>query len=79
MYEANELPFFSKKTAIQPDNNFKIAHEHFARYAKVNKFDDLGKMPDDFHGKLVKAIKASPRMSTKQKNELLAMIGEDPI
>jgi hypothetical protein len=79
IYEAEELELFNKKTAIQPDNSFNIAHEHFERYAKLNKYMHAGKMPEDFHERLVKAIIASPLMSTKQKNELLVAIDEDPL
>jgi hypothetical protein len=79
IYEADGTELFSKRMAVQPDNSFNIAYEHFERYAARNKFKVMGTMPDDFHGKLVAAIKASSLMSVKQKNELLIAIEEPTI
>jgi hypothetical protein len=76
LYQANELQFFNKKTAIQPDESFNISYEHFVRYSKLNKFFYVGNMPDDFHARLVLAIKNSCLLSGKQANELLTAIGE---
>ncbi len=76
LYAANEVPFFNKKTAIQPENCHNIAHEHFVRYSKLNKFVHLGKMPEDFHAKLVSAIKNSILLKPKEIDDLLLSISE---
>lgn len=76
MYEADAITFLPKKSAVQPENDFNIAHEQFERYAKTPDFKIMGTMPADFHEKLVSAIRASSRLNTKQKTDLLHAIGE---
>lgn len=76
LYEGKLLQFFSEKTAIDPDKLYEIPHSHMANESHKNRFRVEGKMPDDFHSKLVKAIRQSEVLEPKKKKKLLECIGE---
>ena len=78
LYQAGEVQFLPKKSAVEPDNSFNIAHEHFERQSKKHEYRVEGKLPDGFHKRLVAAIKNSYGLSPKKKNELLEAIDEKP-
>lgn len=78
LYQAGEVAFLPKKSVIEPHNEFNIGHEHFERSAKNNEFKVEGKMPDDFHARLVAATRDSCLMNQKEKTRLLEAIGEPP-
>jgi hypothetical protein len=76
LYQAGEIPFLPKKSVIQPDNSFNIAHAHFERNAKFKDFRIEGVMPNDFHARLVAAINNSTVLTPKKAASLLNAIGE---
>jgi len=69
LYRAGET-CFQEDTAVQPDNWFAVDHRN------IHAEHLIGHLPDDFHGKLVAAIRASVRLTVKQRTTLLKMIGE---
>jgi hypothetical protein len=76
LYEEKTIPFFSEKTVIDPDNGLDINHAHLSDQSRKNRFRIAGKMPDDFHAKLVTAINQSEQLEPKKKRDLLDYIGE---
>jgi len=78
LYQAGEVSFLPEKSAVQPDNWFPIGHAHFQRHAAKHEYRIEGKMPDDFHDKLVAAIKNSCLLKPKKAAELLAAIDATP-
>lgn len=79
LYQVGEVSFLPQKSAVQPDNSFPIGHAHFKRYADKHEFRIEGKMPNDFHDRLVAAINASCLLKPKKVAELLAAIGAAPL
>jgi hypothetical protein len=79
LYQAGDVSFLKKKSVIDPDSTFNIAHEHFQRHSEQQEFKVEGKMPEDFHARLVAAIKKSILLNLNEKNELLEAISEPPI
>jgi hypothetical protein len=76
-YETNALPFFPEKTIIDPGFNLmQIFHSHLQSEANKSRYKIEGKMPDDFHLKLVAAIKNNVRLEPKRIKEILGYIGE---
>ena len=75
-YEAGCLWFFPKRTIVQPDNLIPIHHSHLASEAGRRRYKIEGKMPADFHGKLIAAIRASVVLEPKKVRLLLQYIGE---
>jgi hypothetical protein len=70
-YRGREVPCFTTDTAIQPDNPFLIAYRDVQRAEQV-----LGLLPNDFHGRLVRAIRACIRLTPRQRRKLLERIDE---
>lgn len=50
---------------IAPDSLIQIWHSHMHNESTKNRFRVVGKMPEDFHPKLVAAIKASITLEPK--------------
>lgn len=75
LYQANSLSFFPEKTVIDPSTLVPIHHSRFAQHSG-SAFKIVGKMPDDFHGKLVAAINASIVLEPKTKKRILGYINE---
>ena len=70
LYEPGDT-CFRVRTAIQPDNWFAVEHRN------IRAEDLIGHLPNDFHERLVTAIRASVRLTGKQRAKLLTMIGEE--
>ncbi len=75
-YQANELPFFAKETLIDTSNILPLLHETLKREAALGRYQIEGKMPDDFHGKFIAAVRASTTLEPKKKVRLLSAVGE---
>jgi len=73
-YKAGEIAYFPLNTAIQPDNLHPIPHLEISKCHGNSSLKILGKMPEDFHDKLVAAIKASITLSEDRKQNLLSRI-----
>jgi hypothetical protein len=70
MYEPGET-CFRERTAVQPDNWFAVNDRN------IRAEERIGHLPDDFHRRLVTAIKGSVLLTGKQRAKLLTMIGEE--
>jgi hypothetical protein len=68
-YRAGEA-CFHVDTIIQPDNLFMIRHAQLRKPSCV-----IGELPEDFHGKIVQAIRASIKLDANRQRGLLAMLG----
>jgi hypothetical protein len=79
LYQAGEVSFLPEKSVVQPDNWFPIGYAHFETCAKKHEFRIEGKMPDDFHNKLVAALKSPHLLKPKQAAEFLAAIDATPL
>ena len=62
---------------IDPVNLMRIPHAHLQRESYQARYKVEGKMPDDFHGKLVAAIKKSIVLEPKKMKLLLSYVGEE--
>ncbi len=82
-YKAGELPFFPLDTIIDPSNFIPMLHATLSAEATQGRYRIEGKMPEDFHKKLIQAIKGHPTIEPKTKQILLECIGEklkdDPV
>jgi hypothetical protein len=76
-YEGKALRFFGEDTIIDPDQDKEIPIAHLIAQAKSGRYRVEGRMPEDFHDKLVKAIKQSKMLSDKRKSLLLGYINEN--
>jgi hypothetical protein len=74
IYEPGES-LFPKRTIVAPRESHNIAHAHFERYASKKQFKILGKMPADFHQRLILAITNSQLLKPKDQRTLLNAIG----
>jgi hypothetical protein len=74
LYQAKELVFFPKKTIIAPENRITILHSHMQKESLKSHYKVEGKMPDDFHDRLVKAINHNVLLEPKAAQELLEHI-----
>jgi hypothetical protein len=75
-YKAKEADFFDKDTVIDPSNILTLLHETLQREAVKGRYKVEGKMPEDFHGKFVAAVRASSLLEPKKKLKLLGAVGE---
>jgi hypothetical protein len=69
-YRAGEA-CFHQDTIVQPDNLFLIPYAQLRGPSCV-----IGQLPEDFHGKLVQAIRVSIKLDANRRQRLLAMLGE---
>lgn len=69
-YRAGEVCFLLD-TVVQPDNLFLIQHAQLREPSCV-----VGRLPDDFHGKLVQAIRSSIKLDSNRRRRLLRLLGE---
>ena len=74
-YKAGES-IFKEDTVIDPSNILTLEHSTLGKEAANGRYCIVGKMPDDFHGKLVTAIRASRTLEPKRKAKLLEAVGE---
>jgi hypothetical protein len=74
-YEAGETGYFIKDTAIQPDNQFPISHEHIRSCHRDRIFEDLGILPRGFGEALKSAMNNSITMDERKKKRISELIG----
>jgi hypothetical protein len=70
-YEAGQLVFFSRDTAVQPDNPLGLTYEYIVGEEHRGRFKVVGKMPPDFKDRLCAAIQASKTIPSNRKDFLL--------
>jgi hypothetical protein len=70
LYRAGET-CFHEDTAIQANNWFPVPHRDLRDPRCI-----VGHLPADFHGRLVAAIAKSVELTQKNREALLAMIGD---
>jgi hypothetical protein len=75
VYEAKALSIFPLRTIIDPATHREIPHSHLQNEALSRHYKLEGKMPDDFHLKLVSAITNSQNLEPKTIRWLLESIG----
>jgi len=78
IYEEGVAAVFTQRTIIDTHRTYHVPHKVIARDFTEDQTRLRGHMPDDFHYRLVQAIRRSPRISFKRKRQLLAMIGATP-
>jgi hypothetical protein len=75
LYQAGATRFFPSKTVIEVSNPHGIYHRIIHDAAAKGRYRIEGKMPDDFHGKLMNAIKNCDIYNANEKRLLLEAIG----
>ena len=77
-YKGKTLKFFGEDAIVDRDQNHEIPISHLIAQAQQGRYKLEGRMPADFHGKLVSAIKKSKALSAAKAKLLLECIGEKP-
>lgn len=67
--KAAEVAFFREDTVIQPDNQFPVPHSSLEDESRI-----LGSLPEDFQGRLIRAVESSSTIPTSRKRSLLECI-----
>lgn len=75
LYDEGQIPFFPTKTVIEVSNPHRILHDFINERASNGKYRIEGKMPPDFHAKLVNAITHCDVYNENEKQLLLEAIG----
>lgn len=75
-YGAGQFKAFHLDTAVQPDNCVPIPHERLRESKENLNLDVFGALPDDFHGRLLKAIGNSLTLDDRQRKRLLDILGK---
>jgi hypothetical protein len=74
VYEPGECPLFSKRTIIDPRNQFPISHGLLIRHQRKGSYEHFGVLSDDFKEKLIRAVQASRVIEQNRKQRLLAQL-----
>jgi hypothetical protein len=74
IYEPGECPLFSKRTIIDPRNQFPISHGVLMQYHRKSSYEHFGVLPADFKQKLIHAVHASRVIEPNRKQRLLAQL-----
>lgn len=73
-YTAREISLFETDTAIEPDNPFPVPHSYIANCERKGSLEILGTLPNDFQGKIAKAIEDSSTLSRERKRNFLELV-----
>jgi hypothetical protein len=73
--DEDTLLFFTEKTVIDPESLIQIWHSHLQKESQRDHYRIAGRMPEDFHVKLVTAVKQSFTLEPKTKIKILELIG----
>ncbi len=73
-YQAGEVEFFSKRTIIEPDNQFEIPHQRLIDYQKRGALKVAGSLPADFAGRLKAAMLKSQTLDGRRRAWLRAVL-----
>lgn len=76
LYAYDELRCFPQRTVIAPESFIEIDHWYIDKQASKGRYRVEGRLPADFHGKLIAAIKNSIVLSPNEAKMLLEAIGE---
>jgi hypothetical protein len=74
VYEAGECSLFSKRTIIDPRNQFPISYGALVQHHRKGLYEHFGVLPADFRQKLIKVIKISKVIEPNRKQRLLAQL-----
>jgi hypothetical protein len=74
VYQADECPLFSKRTIIDPRNQFPISYWALIQHHRKGLYEHFGVLPADFKHKLVSAIQVSKVIEANRKHRLLAQL-----
>ena len=72
-YEANSLPCFPLRTAIQPDNQFPIPYVSI-RAAHHKGILNPHKLPEGFEGALREAIAKSVTLTPRERSRIVSLL-----
>jgi hypothetical protein len=74
VYEPGECPLFSKRTIIDPRNQFPISHGLLIQHQRKGSYEHFGVLSDDFKEKLIRAVQTSRVIEQNRKQRLLAQL-----
>jgi hypothetical protein len=74
VYEPGECPLFSKRTIIDPRNQFPISHGLLIQHQRKGSYEHFGVLSDDFKEKLIRAVQTSRIIEQNRKQRLLAQL-----
>jgi hypothetical protein len=74
IYEAGECPLFSKRTIIDPRNQFPISYGALIQHNRKGLYEHFGVLPAGFKQKLVSVIQVSKVIEPNRKQRLLAQL-----
>lgn len=75
VYQAGTPGVFEMPTVIDTKKTYPVRYKAIERAFGESSSRRIGRMPEDFQGKLVAAIRASRAISNRQKLFLLGLIG----
>jgi hypothetical protein len=78
VYEPGECPLFSKRTIIDPRNQFPISHGALIQHHRKSSYEHFGVLPADFKQKLIHAIEISRVIEPNRKQRLLTQLDSAP-
>ena len=73
-YEALEVGFFSKRTIVDPDNQFEILHSKLVELQERGALTVVGSMPGDFGQRLRTAMANSRTLDKRLRAWLRAAL-----
>src|SRR5690348_14149947 len=76
VYEAGECTLFSKRTIIDPRNQFPISYRALIQHHRKGLYEFFGVLPADFKQKLFSVIQLSSVIEPNRKKRLLAQLND---
>ena len=74
IYEANECSLFTKRTIIDPRNQFPISYGALIQYQRKGLYEHFGVLPHSFRQKLIQVVQISKVIEPNRKQRLLAQL-----
>jgi hypothetical protein len=74
VYEPGECPLFTKRTIIDPRNQFPLPHGALIRHHRKGQYEHFGVLPPDFPEKLARVIETSRVIEPNRRHRLLAQL-----
>jgi hypothetical protein len=74
IYGVGDCQVFTKRTIIDPRNQFPIAHSTLILHERAGDFEQYGMLPGDFKARLIDAINRSREIEPIRKKRLLGQL-----
>ena len=74
VYEAGECPLFTKRTIIDPRNQFPIPYGALIQHHRKGMYEHFGVLPANFKQRLVGVIRTSKVIEPNRRQRLLMQL-----